>query len=218
MSVIQRELVLCARYSDPACSLESVAYCSLGEPTVPIRSPLKEKNSCNITNDTSSRDRSPLKPQQQQTTKTTTTRFTSSPLDSPSSFERFRSASPSKSSLGAKSPSKTSLGAMSSSMSTPGTHRREEETFNREVTETTTCMIGEPKLSPKGTKESYTKTTITETEEKIEKKEVSTHTQTRRHTHKQTRAHTHTHTHSLSLAHTTICSRDPNIGEGTIYK
>ena len=34
-------------------------------------------------------------------------------------------------------------------------------------------IVGEPKLSPKGTKETYTKTTITETEETIEKKEVN---------------------------------------------
>jgi hypothetical protein len=40
------------------------------------------------------------------------------------------------------------------------------------VTETKTTILGEPTLSPKGTKETFTKTTITETEEKIEKKEV----------------------------------------------
>ena len=140
----------------------------VGEPTVPIRSPLREKNTSNITVDTTNRDRSPLKQQLSTptTSKTTTTTTT-----------RFSSNSPSKTSLGFSSPSKTSLGFSSpskSSLGTPGTRRqREEESFNHEVTEKTTLIVGEPKLSPKGTKESYTKTTITETEEKIEKKEVS---------------------------------------------
>jgi hypothetical protein len=51
-------------------------------------------------------------------------------------------------------------------------HRREEESFNREVTEKTTTVLSSPKRSPGGTKETFTKTTITETEETIEKKEV----------------------------------------------
>ena len=149
----------------------------VGEPTVPIRSPLREKNTSNITVDTTNRDRSPLKqqlstPTTSKTTTTTTTRFSS---NSPSKTS-LGFSSPSKTSLGFSSPSKTSLGFSSpskSSLGTPGTRRqREEESFNREVTEKTTLIVGEPKLSPKGTKESYTKTTITETEEKIEKKEV----------------------------------------------